>query len=229
MSRAAQECKGNNAVHVKKTAPHRRPDLVEQWPNHRAIGLAETAIWRKKSLTIGPSVTQLSLHEACFYQETPMPKPPPDDAKLRSLREQGAVNPRPQAVTDDLFAASEFFDPRDLVQVKYEMLRRVEKDGQSVTEAAAKFGFSRPSFYQAQSTLAQRGLAGLIPLKRGPKQARKLSAAVVEFIQQARQDNPSLSARDLARRIQERFNVTVHPRTIERGLARDQKKRRKPT
>jgi transposase len=109
------------------------------------------------------------------------------------------------------------------------MLRRVEKDGQSVTEAAAKFGFSRPSFYQAQSTLAQRGLAGLIPLKRGPKQARKLSAAVVEFIQQARQDNPSLSARDLARRIQERFNVTVHPRTIERGLARDQKKRRKPT
>ncbi len=157
-----------------------------------------------------------------------MPKPPPDDAKLRSLREQGAVNPRPQAVTDDLFAASEFFDPRDLVQVKYEMLRRVEKDGQSVTEAAANFGFSRPSFYLAQSALAQRGLAGLIPLKRGPKQARKLSAAILEFLQQARQGDPSLSARDLARRIQERFQVTVHPRTIERGLARDQKKRRKP-
>jgi transposase len=157
-----------------------------------------------------------------------MPKPPPDDAKLRSLREQGAVNPRPQAVTDDLFAASEFFDPRDLVQVKYEMLRRVEKNGQSVTEAAAKFGFSRPSFYQAQTALAQRGLAGLIPLKRGPKQARKLSVAILEFIQQARQGGPSLSARDLATRIQERFQVTVHPRTIERGLARDQKKRRKP-
>lgn len=157
-----------------------------------------------------------------------MPKPPPDDAKLRSLREQGAVNPRPQAVADDLFAASEFFDPRDLVQVKYEMLRRLEKDGQSVTEAAAKFGFSRPSFYQAQSALAQRGLAGLIPLKRGPKQARKLSATILEFIRQARQDDPSLSARDLPRRIQQRFGVTVHPRTIERGLARDQKKRRKP-
>lgn len=158
-----------------------------------------------------------------------MPKPrPPDDSKLRRLREHGALNPRPQAVTDELFADSEFFDPRDLVQVKYEMLRRVEKDGQSVTEAAAKFGFSRPSFYQAQATLAQRGLAGLIPLKRGPKQARKLSAAVLEFIRQARQDDPSVSARDLARRIQERFEVTLHPRTIERGLARDQKKRRKP-
>ena len=84
-----------------------------------------------------------------------MPKSPPADAKLRSLHAQGAVNPRPQAVTDGLFAASEFFDPRDLVQVKYEMLRRVE-DGQSVTEAAATFGFSRPSFYQAQAALAQR-------------------------------------------------------------------------
>jgi transposase len=157
-----------------------------------------------------------------------MPKPPSEDAKLRSLREQGAVNPRPQAVTDDLFAASEFFDPRDLVQVKYEMLRRVEKDGQPVTQAAAKFGFSRPSFYQAQSALAQRGLAGLIPLKRGPKQARKLSPAILEFIHQARQGEPPLSARELARRIQERFQVTVHPRTIERGLVRDQKKRRKP-
>jgi transposase len=158
-----------------------------------------------------------------------MPKPqPPDDPKFRSLREQGVLNPRPQAVTDELFAASEFFDPRDLVQVKYEMLRRVEKDEQSVTEAAAKFGFSRPSFYQAQSALAQRGLAGLIPFKRGPKQARKLSAAILEFIRQARQDDPSLSARHLARGVQERFEVTVHPRTIERALARDQKKRWKP-
>jgi len=158
-----------------------------------------------------------------------MPKPPPDDAKLRSLREQGAVNSRPEAVTDELFAAGEFFDARDLIQVKYEMLRRVEKDRQSVTEAAARFGFSRPSFYQAQTALAQHGLAGLIPRKRGPKQARKLSAAILEFMQQERREDPSLSARDLARRVQERYKVTVHPRTVERGLARDQKKRRKPT
>jgi transposase len=155
-----------------------------------------------------------------------MPKSPPDDTKLHSLREQGALNPRPEAVTDDLFAASEFFDPRDLIQVKYEMLRRVEKDEQSVTEAAARFGFSRPSFYQAQSAFAQRGLAGLIPRKRGPKQARKFSGAVLEFVRQAHQENPSLRAADLARQVRERFAVAVHPRTIERGLARDQKKRR---
>jgi transposase len=153
-----------------------------------------------------------------------MRKAQPDDAKLRSLREQGAVNPRPKGVKDPLFAASLFFDSRDLVQVKYEMLRRVEKDGQSVTEVASKFGFSRPSFYQAQSALAQHGLAGLIPLKRGPKQASKLSAAILEFVKQQRHDDPSLTVRNLVARIQERFDVTVHPRTIERGLNRDLKK-----
>ncbi len=228
MIRGGRKCKDNNAECVKRTAPHCRSDLVELWRFYGEERPVKTAIWRKKKLARRPYCDIIIFTQSYFCRETPMPKPPPDDAKLRSLREQGAVNPGPQAVTDDLFADSEFFDPRDLVQVKYEMLRRVEKDGQSVTEAAAKFGFSRPSFYQAQTALAQRGLAGLIPLKRGPKQARKLSAAILEFIQQARQGDPSLSARDLATRIQERFQVTVHPRTIERGLARDQKKRRKP-
>jgi hypothetical protein len=35
--------------------------------------------------------------------------------------------------------------PRDLVQVKYEMLRRVRVDGHSVSQSATGFGLSRPS------------------------------------------------------------------------------------
>lgn len=155
-----------------------------------------------------------------------MPKPPPDDAKLRSLREQGAVNPRPQAVTDDLFAASEFFDPRDLVQVKYEMLRRVQSDGQPVSRAAAAFGFSRPSFYQALATFQQGGLPALIPHKRGPKQAHKLTAEVLAFVRQLRQENASWRPADLAARVQQRYGITIHPRSVERALARSQKKLR---
>jgi transposase len=157
-----------------------------------------------------------------------MPKPPLDDPKLQSLREQGTLNPRPQAVTDDLFTHSEFFDPRDLVQVKYEMLRRVGKEGRSITEAASRFGFSRPSFYQAQAAFQAGGLARLVPRKRGPKKAHKLTAEILEFIRETRQENPSLRTADLVRRIQERFALTVHPRTLERGWARRQKKPRQP-
>jgi transposase len=154
-----------------------------------------------------------------------MPKPP-DDPKVQSLRQQGALNPRLRTVTDDLFTASEFFDPRDLVQVKYEMLRRVEKEGCSISESAARFGFSRPSFYQAQAAFQAGGLASLIPRKRGPKRAHKLTAEVLEFIREIRQEDPSLRTADLVTRISERFDLSVHPRTVERGWARSQKKRR---
>jgi transposase len=151
-----------------------------------------------------------------------------DDPKLRSLRQSGTLNLRPQAVTDELFITNDFFDAHDLVQVKYEMLRRVERDGQSITEAAAKFGFSRPSFYQAQSAFQQSGLDGLIPQKRGPKKARKLTGKIVDFVMKLQQEEPSLGSSDLTNRIEKRFGVSLHPRTIERGLARSQKKRRKP-
>ena len=116
---------------------------------------------------------------------------PEKDPKLEALREQGTLNPRPRDVTDPLFATDGFYDPRDLVQVKYEMLRRVQSEGHSVTGAATAFGFSRPSFYQALSAFEEGGLAGLVPHKRGPKQAHKLTDEVLDFIIETRQKQPS--------------------------------------
>ena len=156
-----------------------------------------------------------------------MRKQTSNDPKLEALRQQGTLNPRPEDVTDELFQTSEFFDARDVVQVKYEMLRRVEKEGRSITEAASAFGFSRPSFYQAQFAFAQGGIAGLVPQKRGPKEAHKLTSKILDFLQEIRLENPTLRSAELVGRIKKRFGVIVHPRTIERGLARHQKKRRK--
>jgi transposase len=148
------------------------------------------------------------------------------DAKFEALQQQGTLNPRPKQVRDELFLQDEFFDPRDLVQVKYEMLRRVQAEGQSVTDASANFGFSRPSFYQALSAFEQGGLAGLVPHKRGPKQAHKLTREVLAFIGEMRQKEPSVRLPDLVKLIQERFGIRVHPRSIERSLLRHQKKLR---
>jgi transposase len=147
---------------------------------------------------------------------------PEKDSKLEALREQGTLNPRPREVTDPLFAKDGFFDPRDLVQVKYEMLRRVH----SVTGAATAFGFSRPSFYQALSAFEAGGLAGLVPHKRGPKQAYKLTDEVLVFLVETRQKEPPVRTPELVRLIQERFGTKVHPRSVERSLLRHQKKRR---
>jgi len=150
------------------------------------------------------------------------------DPKTEALRRRSCLNRAPEAVTDALFDAidgSDFFDPRDLVQVKYEMLRRARHDGQSVTEAAAAFGLSRPSFYQAQSALEHSGLAGLLPKKPGPRRSHKLSEQVMQFVEQLLADEPSLGPADLAERVQEHFGRKVHPRSVERALARRKKKR----
>ena len=90
-----------------------------------------------------------------------------EDPKREALRAQRTLNPRPEAVTDQAFTESEFLDPRDLVQVKYEMVRRVRVDGDPVSRAAAAFGFSRPSFYEAAAALDGDGLAGLVPRRPG--------------------------------------------------------------
>jgi transposase len=141
------------------------------------------------------------------------------------LRLDGALNRHADQVTDPVFGAHEFFDARDLVQVKYEMLRRVEIDAQPVTPTAAAFRLSRPSFYQAQRAFQQRGLAGLLPRKRGPHGGHKLTTEIVTFLQQARARDASLRPVDLAQHVAQRFAITVHPRSIERALERQEKKR----
>jgi len=150
---------------------------------------------------------------------------PKGDSKAKALREHGSLHPHPEKVTDELFGTTEFFDVRDLVQVKYEMLRRVRVDGHSVSESAARFGLSRPSYYQALDTFEQSGLPALLPRKPGPRRAHKLSPQVLAALREALSEQPELDSKDLVRLVQERFGISVHRRSIERALKREEKKR----
>jgi transposase len=148
------------------------------------------------------------------------------EAKITALRQQGVLNPRPLGIIDPSFQDSDFFDRHDLLQVKYEMLRRVRVDGWSVWSAAESFGFSRPVFYQAQAAYASAGLPGLIPQRPGPRQAHKLSEEVVDYLLEQILSDSSLRTPALSRLIRQRFDLAVHPRSIERALARRRKKGR---
>ena len=130
------------------------------------------------------------------------------------------LNPRPDAVHDEQFGASGFFDARDLVQVKYEMVRRVQVDGASVVATAAAFGFSRPSYYEAATALARDGLPGLVPAKPGPRRGHKLTDEVLAHAETLLAADASLRPADLVEPLRKRFGVRVHPRSIERALAR---------
>ena len=148
----------------------------------------------------------------------------PQDAKGSALRRQHALNPRPHVVTDAAFAGDNaFFDARDLVQVKYEMLRRVREDGQAVSRTAADFGFSRPSFYQTQAVFDAEGLPGLLPQRPGPKRAHKLSEDVIDRLEQALTAEPALNSAQLAQRLEAELGLRVHRRSVERALGRRKK------
>jgi transposase len=147
------------------------------------------------------------------------------DEKVASLREHHALNSRPEVVVDPVFAGGDpFFDARDLTQVKYEMLRRVHAEGEPITHAAAAFGFSRPSFYQAQAAFRAEGLPGLLPERPGPRRAHKLSEEIMSWIDGVLAEDPALRSVQLAEMMRATFGLSVHQRSIERALARRQKK-----
>jgi transposase len=150
------------------------------------------------------------------------------DPKLLELKNTGTLNPRPTAVSDALFREDPFFDPKDLLQVRYEMLRRHSVEGTSVVNVVSAFGVSRPTFYQAQTAFERGGLTGLVPKQRGPKQGHKLSGAILEHIRALRASTPSLTTTDCVKAVRDTFAITVHRRSLERALAGKKKLRKSP-
>ena len=157
----------------------------------------------------------------------PRRRPPPEDAKAAALRAAGALHPRPERVQDEAFARHEFFDRRDRVQVKYEMLRRHRVDGRPVTEVAAAFGSSRQAFYTRDAAFTAGGdPRAPAPAARAPArpQVHRRDPGLRGAL--ARRARGPTSAAAWRTAVQHRFGVTIHPRSLARALARREKKRR---
>lgn len=147
-----------------------------------------------------------------------------DNHKTQALKRHGTLHPHPELVTDELFRDDAFFDSRDAVQVKYEMLRRAHVDGWAASRAAQEAGFSRPTFYEAKSAFEREGVAGLMPAPKGPRRAHKLTDAVMAFIAQRQAETPNATLEEIAQGVFDRFGVRVHARSIRRALSKGEKK-----
>jgi transposase len=142
-----------------------------------------------------------------------------DPPKIKALLEEGKLNPTPEKVRDRKFQENEFFDPSDVVQVKYEMLRRVSIEKASVINATEEYGVSRPTYYQSKASFDKGGIAGLVPRKRGPRGPHKLQGEALAFVEQQLVAGEPVRARELAKLIRQKFDFNIHPRTIERAVA----------
>ena len=153
--------------------------------------------------------------------------PSESDSKKAALRAAGALHPNPKAIRDEAFLQGDFFDPNDLVQVKYEMLRRHREEQKTVAEVARAFGTSRQAFYSAKSLFDSQGIPGLIPKRRGPRGAHKCTDEVLDFAEQWKDAHPAEGTLRLAEAIEQLFGIRINPRSIDRALVR-RKKKRKP-
>ena len=146
------------------------------------------------------------------------------DPKSEALSQDGVLNPNPEAVRDALFAGNPFFDAKDLVQVRYEMVRRHQVDGVAISEAAEAFGVTRPTFYKAQNALQTAGLAGLLPSSAVPRAATRSLPRWSPSSPISELRAPRLTTSQCLDAIEARFGIKVHRRSLERALARKKKR-----
>ena len=210
-------CKANSAAFVKEKAPHL----------HTAgRRLSATVLRIYSQIAVFIRLIRLTARLVCgIINSTYVPwrwsavksrsKPP----KVEALLEEGTLNPTPEEVRDPKFQDNEFFDPHDIVQVKYEMLRCVSVENVSVSAATGEYGVSRPTYYQTKAHFDKAGVAGLVPQKRGPRGPHKLRGEALAFVQQQLVAGQPLRARELAKLVRQKFDLNVHPRTIERAVA----------
>jgi len=145
-------------------------------------------------------------------------------SKRRALMQSGTLNKNADKITDPKFKNLAFFDPSDLLQVKYEMLRSAQKEEAGILKASETFGFSRITFYKTEKTFKENGLAGLLPKKKGPRRAHKLTSEVMNFVGQLLEQKPEMKPDVIRQKIKNRFNLSVHKRSIERAIDRSKKK-----
>ncbi len=207
-------CKADCAASGSRNLAH---GLERQWARSLVYAMNPTPYNCSWNLTTGGSPVYLCLRYGGSEIEVPARKDR-KHTKARVLLEEGTLNPAPEKVCDPKFRESEFFDPRDAVQVKYEMLRRVSVEKAAVTDAAEEYGVSRPTYYQAKAKLHGAGIAGLVPKKRGPRGPHKLQGEVLALLTTRLVPGAPIRARELATTIRKRFALTVHPRTIERAV-----------
>jgi hypothetical protein len=136
--------------------------------------------------------------------------------KKKFLESEGLLNTRPERVSHPLFLSLDFFDPLDLPQVRYELLRTARAEETSVAEACRLFGFSREYFYRLERTFMEGGYVALLGLPRGRRPLVALNQEIVNFIIHRKLAQPKLSGEELRKEILSLYKVDCSRRTVER-------------
>ena len=138
------------------------------------------------------------------------------DTKKKFLEQEGLINPKPERVLHPLFETLKFFDPLDLPQVRYEMIRAARVENITVAKACKLFGFSREYFYKLERSFMARGYVALLGSTMGRRPIIALNQEIVNFIVHRKVEQPTISGERLRQEIQKIYHVDCSRRTVER-------------
>jgi len=142
-------------------------------------------------------------------------------SKEDALKQNGCYNRNYESVAASIFKTASFFDRRDIVQVKYEMIRAAGNEEGSVTEISDAYGFSRKSYYQILKAFQAGGLYALIPQKTGPKSPHKLKPEATAFIDSFLISNTNAKPKEISAALEAEMGISIHPRSIYRYLKKN--------
>jgi len=132
------------------------------------------------------------------------------------LRRTRSIHLSPEKVLDERFQQEGgFFDPMDIVQVKYELLRSCEVEGTDVASACARFGFSRTTYYKVNEAFTQGGIPSLVGRPRGRPQPIKLKEPVLGYLIANKAKNPKLTASKMVSDVLIRYGIEISVRMIQ--------------
>jgi transposase len=143
------------------------------------------------------------------------------NTKEETLKQNGCYNQNYENVVASVFKATPFFDRKDIVQVKYEMIRAATNAEGSITEISDAYGFSRKSYYQISKAFQDGGLYALLPKKTGPKNPHKLNQDAAAFIDSFLAGHADAKAKEVSAALEAEMGIRVHPRTIYRYLKKN--------
>ena len=138
------------------------------------------------------------------------------ESKRAFLEKERLINPKPERVSCPLFETLDFFDPFDLPQVRYEMIRSARVEKTPVAQACKLFGFSREYFYKLERAFMARGYIAMLGSTMGRRPIIALNQEIINFIAHRKIEAPELSGEKLRQEIQGLYKVDCSRRTVER-------------
>jgi len=105
----------------------------------------------------------------------------------------------------------------DRIGLKLAMLFENQCLGTKATEAAKKYGFSRPRFYQIKSAFEKGGSEALKGKKKGPSKNYKRTESIVNQIIRLRFLDPDASVQVITQKLKQ-IGFEISQRSVERTI-----------